>query len=175
MIKSNSLFDFREYIPASVLIIDLVGFSKKGPDTVSYVHSHLERSFGKVVERLQIENIDLSFSFTGDGYVLSLFRRASSRMMDFLIALSPYLKELKHKYSQEFRMGVSYGLLSLSYNSLTKRQEHFDDPGILSARLEQVANSGEILVPNLSMLFSQDFILQCSLVRLVGFEQRIVG
>lgn len=135
--------DFREYRPAAVLVIDLVKHSTRPKDVVYEVQHWLEDVFNSVRTILALK--EAFFNYTGDGYVCALTGESSPRVIDFLNAAIPRLREKLSKHNQSFRIGLDFGLVHLRENVLTSKPEFFDSPSIVAARLEHGANPGQIL------------------------------
>lgn len=130
--------------PVSVLVLDLVGFSRRSKTERRVIHADLERMLAETLATLGLRQTHVNH--TGDGYVVCLFGDDSARMLDYLIATFPTLqRRLSLDRGQTFRAGLDFGLLELSPDRLTNRAEHFELPGIQAARLEAAAEAGQTL------------------------------
>jgi signal transduction histidine kinase len=143
MDKDKHILDFRDFKPTSVLVIDLVKHSKRSKLDIQAIQSLLATTFEETIKRLSIK--DMSFNYTGDGYMVTFSGNSSTRILDFLNVVIPQLNQKLYKYKQGFRAGLDFGLVHMSINPLTKSAEHFDIPGIQAARLESSANENQIL------------------------------
>ncbi len=146
MNQKNKIIDLRMYRPASVLVVDLVKHSTRGKKVVHSIQKVMEEVFDNALQRLKID--EAYFNYTGDGYVCTLVGNSSVRILDFINSSFPILTRRFGPHNQQFRAGLDFGMVHLRRNSLTGAKEHFDLPGIRAARLEGVANSGQILCTN---------------------------
>ncbi|MGN7611895.1 response regulator [Magnetococcales bacterium HHB-1] len=119
---------------ALVTVFDLAGFSKKSKDVQQEVRKTLDKGFASAGKIFPSE---VDFSFTGDGYVITIFDINIPFFIDFIDSLSWALLEIERRYAQSYRMGVDIGILSLEQNQLTNKKEHFEKVGIVAARLEE--------------------------------------
>ena len=143
MSRMAEIGDFLDYVPAAVLVIDLVEHSRLDKATIHSVQRILETTFADAIRVLAINEI--YFNYTGDGYVCVLAGNSSARVIDFLNVSIPDIEKRLGRHQQRFRAGIDFGLLRLDMNTLTGKLEHFDLPGIQAARLEAVAAPGQIL------------------------------
>jgi len=135
--------DLRIYRPTSVVVIDLVKHSTRDKAAIHTVQVSMAEILENAKQTLKIE--ESYFNYTGDGYVCALVGDSSARLMDFLNGVIPALKLRLKPHDQEMRIGVDFGLIHFTKNSLTGKYEYFDDPSIQAARLEQSAKPGQIL------------------------------
>jgi CheY-like chemotaxis protein/two-component sensor histidine kinase len=129
--------------PAAVLVIDLVKHSSRPAAEIRQIQKILEDAFREASKLLNIH--DVIHKYTGDGYVCSFLGDSSAKVIDFLNAAIPELKRRFAAHHQTFRIGLDFGLLHLRSNELTRGFEHFDHTGIQAARLENSAQSNQIL------------------------------
>lgn len=127
------------------MVLDLVKHSTKPRVSADHAQRAVETVLSRHLHTLNIAPQDAVFNYTGDGYVCALLGDATSRLIDFINCVVPELRREFATVGQDFRVGVDFGLLHLSRNILTGGLEHFDVPGIVAARLEQVAQPNEIL------------------------------
>ena len=146
MSTTQTIIDLTNARPAAVLVIDLVKHSSRSPLEIRRIQKILEEVFFETARSLSIK--DIQNKYTGDGYVCAFLGDASARVIDFLNAAVPELKRRFAINEQAFRIGLDFGLLRLRANELTKSVEHFDQVGILAARLENAAQPNQILCTN---------------------------
>jgi len=135
--------DLRSYRPAAVLVIDLVKHSTKPQEDVFSVQRIMEEALRNATTDLGID--DAYFNYTGDGYLCALAGDSSARALDFVNAAIPEMVRRFAPYDQQLRGGLDFGLVHLSRNPLTGKDEYFDTPSIVAARIEQAAQPGKIL------------------------------
>jgi FixJ family two-component response regulator/two-component sensor histidine kinase len=136
--------DLRDYELAAVMVIDLVKHSGRDKGEVREIQEIVDSTFEKTSSKLGISS-DLTWKYTGDGYVCTLVRDSIPKLLEFLSHGIAGLRAGLARHDQQFRMGVDIGLLHLKENLLTRSKEHFDLPGIRAARLEQAASPSQIL------------------------------
>lgn len=135
--------DLRIYRPTAVVVIDLVKHSIRDKAAIHTLQISMAETLEHTKHLLKID--ESHFNYTGDGYVCALVGDSSARLMDFLNSVIPALKHRFNPHDQEMRVGVDFGLIHFTKNSLTGKHEYFDEPAIQAARLEQAATPGQIL------------------------------
>jgi CheY-like chemotaxis protein/anti-sigma regulatory factor (Ser/Thr protein kinase) len=135
--------DLRTYRLASVVIIDLVKHSSRDKAVIHAVQTAMSEVLDHAKKTLKLDQTH--FNYTGDGYVCALVGDSSARLLDFLNVVIPALRKRFAPHNQEMRIGVDFGLIHFSKNTLTGKSESFDMPSVRAARLEQAAKPGEIL------------------------------
>ena len=162
MSEKQRFMDPVRFQPASVVIIDLVKHSTRDKASVYAIQAAMQEAFAHAKSELGISEI--SFTYTGDGYVCTLAGNAAARIMDFINSAIPRLQGILQGYQQDYRIGMDFGFIRLARDTLTGNMEHFDLPGINAARLESVAEPGKILctgtfhdlfAPHYSGMFSE--------------------
>jgi len=162
MSEKQRFMDPVRFQPASVVIIDLVKHSTRDKASVYAIQAAMQEAFAHAKSELGISEI--SFTYTGDGYVCTLVGNAAARIMDFINSAIPRLQGILQGYQQDYRIGMDFGFIRLARDTLTGNMEHFDLPGINAARLESVAEPGKILctgtfhdlfAPHYSGMFSE--------------------
>lgn len=143
MSEKQRFIDQVRFQLASVMVIDLVKHSKRDKASVNAIQAAVQESFAHAKSELGISEV--SFTYTGDGYVCTLVGNAAARIMDFINLSIPRLQGILQGYQQDYRVGMDFGLIRLARDTLTGNMEHFDLPGIHAARLESVAVPGKIL------------------------------
>jgi CheY-like chemotaxis protein len=143
MNSTPAFIDLRTFRLASIIVIDLVKHSSRHKAVIHAVQTALAEVLEDARNVLKLDQV--YFNYTGDGYVCALVGDASMRLLDFLNVVAPALKKRFTPHEQEMRVGVDFGLLHFSKNSLTGKNEYFDIPSIQAARLEQAAKPGQIL------------------------------
>jgi CheY-like chemotaxis protein len=152
----SSSLDLRLYRPSALIAFDLVKHSLKGKAAVHAIQDAMKETLEKATKALGIE--DIRFNYTGDGYICVLAGDSSARALDFLAYVVPALKALLAGEGQEIRIGVDFGLIHFSKNSLTGKSEYFGNPTIQAARLESVAQPGQILcTETVHQMFVQNY------------------
>lgn len=149
-------FDARLFRPAAILALDLVKHSTRENLEIREIQNILNLVLKSSTEKLGLT--DAKFSYSGDGYIITLAGDSSARVIDFVNMAFPSLDEKLSPYNQKYRAGIDFGMIHFSTNPLTDNQEHFDSPGIVAARLESSANAGDILCSdNIFNLFSRHY------------------
>ncbi len=143
MSEKQSIMDPARFQPASVMVIDLVKHSTRDKASVYAIQAAMQEAFAHAKSELGISEV--SFTYTGDGYVCTLVGNAAVRIMDFINLSIPRLRGILQEYQQDYRVGMDFGFIRLARDTLTGNMEHFDLPGIHAARLESVAVPGKIL------------------------------
>ena len=143
MSEKNGLMDTERFQPASVMVVDLVKHSTRDKASVSAIQAAMQEAFAYAKSELGISEV--SFTYTGDGYVCTLVGNAAARIMDFINLSIPRLRGILQGYQQDYRVGIDFGFIRLARDTLTGNMEHFDLPGIHAARLESVAEPGKLL------------------------------
>ena len=143
MSEKQGFMDPERFQPASVMVIDLVKHSTRDKASVYAIQAAMQEAFAHAKSELGISEV--SFTYTGDGYVCTLVGNAAARIMDFINLSIPRLRGILQGYQQDYRVGMDFGFIRLARDTLTGNMEHFDLPGIHAARLEFVAVPGKLL------------------------------
>ena len=129
--------------PAGIIVVDLVQHSQRPKAQSVAIQRVMSDTLNSGLRELGIEKIKLNH--TGDGYLCALLDECSVRILDYLNLIVPRLVRDLEDHQQQFRIGVDFGILHLQKVALDDAEIHFDQPGIMAARLQSVASPGQIL------------------------------
>jgi CheY-like chemotaxis protein/anti-sigma regulatory factor (Ser/Thr protein kinase) len=139
----QQVFDFRDYQPAVVILIDFVKHSIRSVSEIHVIQMITEDILADAVKSLPLS--EYHFTHTGDGWMCLLLGNDSARAMDFVNLSFTALRQRLDPYKQAFRAGMDYGFIHFRQTTISQNPSHFETPGIISARLESVAKPNQIL------------------------------
>ena len=134
----------KDYVPATVLVLDLVKHSTRPTDEVQVIQKILKACIQETMDQLELEST--LFNFTGDGYIVTLMSSEAAQALDFARLLAGKLRSRLAAHDQQFRLGIDFGFIRPYSDELTSSKEFFDNPGIYASRLESAAQPDQILV-----------------------------